>query len=58
MAVNAILPAIVVAVPSVGGVIHRNDEYTSPEDLAAGGDVLVEMIRRIDRSGGNPAVPA
>ena len=53
VAVNAILPAIVVAVPSVGGVIHRNDEYTSPEDLAAGGDVLVEMIRRIDRSGGD-----
>lgn len=53
VAVNAITPAIVVAVPSVGGVIHRNDEYTSPEDLAAGGDVLVEMIRRIDRAGGD-----
>ncbi|WP_323010978.1 Zn-dependent hydrolase [Paracoccus sp. (in: a-proteobacteria)] len=53
VALNAILPAIVVAVPSVGGVIHRNDEYTSPEDLAAGGDVLVEMIRRIDRMGGD-----
>ena len=58
VALNAVLPAIVVAVPSVGGVIHRNDEYTSPEDLAAGGDVLVEMIRRIDRAGGDPAVPA
>jgi len=53
VAVNAVMPAIVVAVPSVGGVIHRNDEYTSPEDLAAGGDVLVEMIRRIDAAGGN-----
>ncbi|NDW02508.1 Zn-dependent hydrolase [Salipiger sp. PrR002] len=53
VAVNAILPSIVVAVPSVNGVIHRNDEYTSPEDLNAGGDVLVEMIRRIDRAGGN-----
>ena len=53
VALNAILPAIVVAVPSVAGVIHRNDEYTSPEDLAAGGDVLVEMIRRIDRAGGD-----
>jgi N-carbamoyl-L-amino-acid hydrolase len=41
-------PAIVVAVPSVNGVIHRYDEYTAPEDLAAGGDVLLEMIRRID----------
>lgn len=53
VAVNAVAPAIVVAVPSVGGVIHRNDEYTSPEDLAAGGDILVEMIRRIDAAGGN-----
>lgn len=53
VAVNAILPALVFAVPSVGGVIHRNDEYTSPEDLAAGGDVLLEMIRRIDRAGGD-----
>lgn len=53
VAVNAILPAIVVAVPSVGGVIHRHDEYTSPEDLAAGGDVLLDMIRRIDLAGGD-----
>ncbi|MTD98814.1 hydantoinase/carbamoylase family amidase [Paracoccus sp. YIM 132242] len=53
VALNAVMPAIVVAVPSAGGVIHRNDEYTSPEDLAAGGDVLVEMIRRIDAAGGD-----
>lgn len=58
VAVNAILPAIVIAVPSVGGVIHRHDEYTAPEDLAAGGDVLVEMIRRIDRAGGDLGVAA
>ncbi|ABA77596.1 hydantoinase/carbamoylase family amidase [Rhodobacter sphaeroides] len=51
VALNAILPSIVFAVPSVGGVIHRNDEYTSPEDLAAGGDVLTDMVRRIDRAG-------
>lgn len=51
--VSTIMPAIVVAVPSVGGVIHRNDEYTSPEDLAAGGDVLVEMVRRIDAARGD-----
>ena len=52
VALNAVMPAIVVAVPSVGGVIHRHDEYTSPEDLAAGGDVLTEMIRRIDAAHG------
>lgn len=53
VAVNAVVPSIVVAVPSVGGVIHRYDEFTTNEDLKAGADVLVEMIRRIDRSGGN-----
>lgn len=53
VAVNALLPAIVVAVPSVNGVIHRCDEYTSPEDLAAGGDVLLEMMRQIDKAGGS-----
>ncbi|WP_417250617.1 Zn-dependent hydrolase [Celeribacter sp.] len=53
VAVNAVLPAIVIAVPSVNGVIHRHDEYTSPEDLTAGGDVLFEMIRRIDLEGGS-----
>ncbi|WP_421905568.1 Zn-dependent hydrolase [Mameliella sp.] len=53
VALNAILPSLVFAVPSVGGVIHRNDEYTTPEDLAAGGDVLLEMLRRIDAAGGN-----
>lgn len=53
VAVNAIMPSIVIAVPSVNGVIHRHDEFTSAEDLASGGDVLVEMIRRIDQAGGS-----
>ncbi len=53
VAVNAILPAIVIAVPSVNGVIHRNDEYTAPEDLAAGCDVFVDIVRRIDLAGGD-----
>lgn len=47
------IPAIVFVVPSVDGVIHRYNEYTSPEDLAKGGDVLVSMIRRIDAAGGD-----
>lgn len=52
VAINAALPAIVIAVPSVNGVIHRCDEYTKPEDLAAGGDVLLDMIRQLDMAGG------
>lgn len=52
VALNAILPSLVLAVPSVNGVIHRNDEYTSPEDLRAGAGVVLDMIRRIDQAGG------
>lgn len=47
------IPSIVFVVPSVDGVIHRYNEYTSPEDLAKGGDVLVGMIRRIDAARGD-----
>lgn len=53
VAVNAILPSLVFAVPSVNGVIHRHDEYTSPEDIEAGADVLLVMIRRIDAANGS-----
>lgn len=53
VAINAVLPSIVIAVPSVNGVIHRCDEYTSPEDLAAGGNVLLDMIRQLDLAGGS-----
>lgn len=53
VALSAIVPSIVFAVPSVNGVIHRHDEYTSSEDLTAGGDVLLDMVRRIDRAGGS-----
>ncbi|NEX48653.1 Zn-dependent hydrolase [Pseudotabrizicola algicola] len=52
VALNAVLPSLVLAVPSVNGVIHRNDEYTSPEDLKAGAGVVLDMIRRIDQAGG------
>jgi len=51
--INRRIPAIVFVVPSVNGVIHRYDEYTKPEDLAKGGDVLVDMVRRIDAAGGD-----
>jgi N-carbamoyl-L-amino-acid hydrolase len=55
VALNRIMPSIVVAVPSVNGVIHRNDEFTSEEDLIAGGNVLLQMIERIDAAGGDLA---
>lgn len=53
VALNAVLPSIVIAVPSVNGVIHRHDEYTAPEDLKAGADVILDMVGRIDQAGGS-----
>lgn len=52
VALNSIMPSIVIAVPSVKGVIHRNDEFTSEEDLLAGANVLLEMIARLDAANG------
>jgi N-carbamoyl-L-amino-acid hydrolase len=46
-------PAIVVAVPSKDGVVHNPKEYTAPEDLRAGGDVLTAMLWRIMKAGGD-----
>jgi N-carbamoyl-L-amino-acid hydrolase len=51
-------PAIVVAVPSVGGIVHNPAEYTSPEDLHAGAEVLARMLWRLERTGGDVAAAA
>lgn len=40
-------PAGMIFVPSVRGVSHHPDEYTSPADLAAGARVLVEVLQRL-----------
>lgn len=53
VALNAIMPSIVVAVPSVKGVIHRHDEFTADEDLVAGANVLLQMIARLDAANGS-----
>jgi beta-ureidopropionase / N-carbamoyl-L-amino-acid hydrolase len=36
-------------VPSVGGVSHSPKEYTSPEDIANGANVLLRTVLAIDR---------
>lgn len=53
VSLNAVVPSIVIAVPSVRGVIHRHDEYTTPEDAQAGADVILGMVARIDQAGGS-----
>lgn len=47
------MPGIVIAIPSVGGVIHHPDEYSKPEDLINGANVLARMILAIERAGGD-----
>ena len=37
-------PAGMVFVPSVGGISHNVDEYTAPEDIEAGANVLLRVI--------------
>ena len=45
------IPSVVVAVPSVGGICHHEDEFTKPEDLEAGLIVLTDMLVRLCEGG-------
>ncbi len=36
-------------IPSKGGISHRYDEYSSPEDIKAGAEVFLETIKKIDK---------
>jgi N-carbamoyl-L-amino-acid hydrolase len=40
----AICPACMIFVPSVRGVSHNVEEFTSPSDIQAGGDVLLRLV--------------
>lgn len=44
-----IAPTGMIFVPSVGGVSHSPKEYTAPEDMANGANVLLQTIHAIDR---------
>jgi len=39
-----ITPTRMIFVPSKGGISHSPDEYTSPEDMANGANVLLHTI--------------
>ena len=43
----AICPACMIFTPSVGGISHNISEYTKPEDLAAGADVLLRLVTEL-----------
>jgi acetylornithine deacetylase/succinyl-diaminopimelate desuccinylase-like protein len=41
----------VINVPSVDGVCHHPSEFTSPEDLELGTEILARMLRRLCEEG-------
>ena len=43
----AVLPSAMLFVPSAGGISHNETEYTRPEDLAAGAEVLAGALARL-----------
>jgi beta-ureidopropionase / N-carbamoyl-L-amino-acid hydrolase len=46
-----VCPAIVLNVPSVGGVCHHPSEMTRPEDLTLGAELLARMLLRLCQDG-------
>jgi N-carbamoyl-L-amino-acid hydrolase len=46
-----IAPTGMIFVPSAGGISHSPKEYTRPEDMANGANVLLQTILKIDQGG-------
>ena len=47
--ISRVAPTSMIFVPSQGGLSHNEAEYTSPEDLAAGCNVLLHtMLEQAD----------
>ena len=44
-------PVGMIFVPSVDGISHSPKEFSRPEDIVKGANVLLEVVRRIDRWG-------
>lgn len=44
-------PSVVLVVPSVGGICHHPAEFTKPEDIILGGDILARVLWRLCRDG-------
>ena len=52
-----IAPTGMIFVPSVEGISHSPKEFTRPEDMGNGANVLLQTILRIDRGGLEPGIP-
>lgn len=48
MSVSAVAPAAMLFVPSQRGISHSPEEYTAPDDCAAGAQVLLETVVSLD----------
>ena len=49
---SRIAPMAMIFVPSVGGISHSPKEFTKPEDVVNGADVLLNAVIAADRGGG------
>lgn len=47
--VSSVVPAAMIFVPSQGGISHAPEEWSSPEDIAAGAAVLCRSALALDR---------
>ncbi|WP_439618464.1 Zn-dependent hydrolase [Shinella sp.] len=46
-----IAPAAMIFVPSAGGISHNPKEYTADDDLAAGANILLDVVRHLAAEG-------
>ncbi|WP_027686144.1 Zn-dependent hydrolase [Rhizobium leguminosarum] len=46
-----IAPSAMIFVPSIGGISHNPKEYTADEDLVAGTNILLDVVRRLATEG-------
>ncbi len=50
--ISRVCPTGMIFVPSKGGLSHNVDEFTAPDDLEAGANVLLEVILTLAEGGG------
>ncbi|MGR9409957.1 allantoate amidohydrolase (plasmid) [Rhizobium leguminosarum] len=46
-----IAPSAMIFVPSIGGISHNPKEYTADDDLVAGTNILLDVVRRLAMEG-------
>lgn len=46
-----VCPSLVFNVPSVGGICHHPSEYTAPQDIELGAEILARMLLRLCEEG-------